>query len=243
MRPFLTWRWILSHLFVILMLVLMVNLGFWQLRRLDWRKASNVEIRLAMSAQPVDLGALLDSSVPPMEYTQVSASGSFDVEHEFLIANRTFESQAGSWLVTPLDLDDGRVVAVVRGWVPRLWVAGSDLRDASAPTGRVSVEGLAFASINGGKVADDTVHGVPELNRMDARRFDEVTGLDFESTWVRLQTQDPPLGDLPVPVPVRPLDEGPHLSYAIQWFLFSAGTVIVYYLILTRRKRELDSGI
>jgi len=172
----------------------------------------------------------------------VELTGTYDRDHEMLIANRTFESRAGSWVVTPLVLDDGRTVAVVRGWVPRLWVAGSDTRDAGAPDGLVTVRGLAFSSIDGGKVADDKVHGLPELNRMDANRFDEVTGLEFDTTWVRLQTQDPPNGELPAPVPVRPLDEGPHQSYAIQWFLFSTGTVVVYYLILTRKKQELESG-
>jgi len=237
MRPFFSFRWILSHLFVLFMIVFMINLGFWQLRRLDDRKASNVEIRTAMAEDPVGFEtlSLVD---PPPAYTPVAVSGVYDTAHEMLIANRTFDSQAGSWLVTPLDLDDGRVIAVVRGWVPRLWVAGSDTRDASAPSGRVSIKGLTFESLSGGKVADASVAGMPELNRMDATRFDEVTGLSFESTWIRMQTQVPEAGVLPVPVPVRDLDNGPHLSYAIQWFFFSTATIVVYYLILKRKKQE-----
>jgi len=237
MRPFFSFRWILSHLFVLFMVVFMVNLGFWQLRRLDERKASNVEIRTAMADAPVDFASLPTGESPPA-YTPVKVSGVYDTAHEMLIANRTFDSQAGSWLVTPLDLDDGRVVAVVRGWVPRLWVAGSDTRDAGAAAGHVSVEGLTFDSIPGGKVADSPVAGLPELNRMDVSRFDEVTGLLFETTWIRMQSQVPEQGVLPVPVPVRELDNGPHLSYALQWFFFSSGTVVVYYLILRRKKQE-----
>jgi len=238
MRPFFTFRWILSHLFVVFMVVFMVNLGFWQLRRLDQRKASNAEIRAAMADAPVDFASLPEGESPPA-YTPVTVSGVYDTSHEILIANRTFDSGAGSWLVTPLDLDDGRVVAVVRGWVPRLWVAGSDTRDASAPTGRVSLEGLTFDSIPGGKVADAAVAGLPELNRMDVSRFDEVTGLSFETTWIRMQSQVPEQAALPAPVPVRDLDNGPHLSYAVQWFFFSSATVVVYYLILRRKKQEL----
>ncbi len=204
MRPFFSFRWILSHIFVVSMVVLMVNLGFWQLRRLDERKASNIEIGLAMTKAPVDLAGLLDAGEVPTDYTPASVSGVHDPTGEMLIANRTFESRAGSRLVTPLLLDDGRVIA-----------------------------------IGGGRVADTKVRGLPELNRMDVTRFDEVTGLSFETTWVRLQTQDPPLGNLPVPVPMRVLDEGPHLSYAVQWFFFSTATVVVYYLILRAKKREL----
>jgi len=239
MRPFFSIRWILSHLFVLAMVVLMVNLGLWQLRRLDERKATNAEIRLALANAPVDISDLLDVATPPADFTPVGASGVYDIGNEILIANRTFESQAGSWLVTPLELDDGRVVAVVRGWVPRLWVAGSDTRDGDAPTGRVALTGVTFASLDGGRVADAKVSGLPEFNRMDTTRFIEATGVPFETTWIRLETQDPPPGVLPIPVPKRVLDNGTHLSYAAQWFFFSTATIVVYYLILRNKKREL----
>ncbi len=242
MRSFFTPRWIISHLFVLSMVVLMVNLGFWQLRRLDDRKASNAQIRAAMLLEPADFADLLDIGTPPIDNTPTFVSGVYDTSNEVFIANRTFQSQAGSWIVTPLRLDDGRQVAVVRGWVPRLWVAGSDGRDAGAPTGRVEITGLVFASSKGGRVADDEVNGIPELNRMDTSRIAEVTGLDIESMWVRLETQDPAATELPAPVPQRPLDEGPHLSYAMQWFFFSSATVVVYFLILRRKWREVAAA-
>ena len=53
------------------------------------------------------------------------------------------------------------------------------------------------------------------------------------------QPQQPESASLPVPVPPVSLDDGPHLSYAFQWFFFSAGAVVVYGLILKRRQREL----
>ena len=36
--------WIISHIFVTALLVSTVNLGFWQLRRLDERKVNNAQI-------------------------------------------------------------------------------------------------------------------------------------------------------------------------------------------------------
>ncbi len=242
MRSFFTPRWTLSHLFVLSMVVFMVNLGFWQLGRLDDRKESNSQIRAAMLLEPADFAELLDADIPPVDNTPTFVSGTYDTSSEVLIANRTFDSQAGSWIVTPLRLDDGRQVAVVRGWVPRLWVAGSDGRDAGAPTGRVEITGLAFASSKGGRVADDEVSGFPELNRMDTARITEVTGFDIEPTWVKLETQDPAAAELPAPVQQRPLDDGPHLSYAMQWFFFSSATVVVYYLILRRKWREVAAA-
>ena len=47
--------WVASHLFVAAMVVLMVNLGFWQLRRLDERQVDNAAIASSMSLTPVDI--------------------------------------------------------------------------------------------------------------------------------------------------------------------------------------------
>ena len=46
-------------------------------------------------------------------------------------------------------------------------------------------------------------------------------------------------GRVPQRVPTPPLDEGPHLSYAIQWFSFAAialaGTVMAVFVMPTYR--------
>jgi surfeit locus 1 family protein len=239
-RRLFTLRWLLSHLFVLAMIVLMVNLGFWQLRRLDQRRASNAEI-IAASLQPsVDLAGVSDSGPLPSDYTAASATGVYLRDHEVLIDNRSLEGSAGSWLVTPLQLADQRIVAVVRGWIPRVVVAGVDTRPTAAPTGEVTVDGLVFESVGGGRIGVVGSGELPQLSRMDLDRYEEVTGLDVIDRWLELRTQVPAqVGDLPAPVPLPPLDEGPHLSYAFQWFFFSAGTAVFYWIIL---RRTLKSG-
>jgi cytochrome oxidase assembly protein ShyY1 len=58
---------------------------------------------------------------------------------------------------------------------------------------------------------------------------------------VQLQQQDPPITtDTLTPVPLPPQDNGPHLSYAVQWFIFSTIAVIGYPLILRRNARSRD---
>lgn len=230
-------RWLLSHLFVLAMVVLMVNLGFWQLRRLEAKRADNDAVAAAREQAPVDL-ALVEDVTSIVDHRAASATGVYLSDRELLVANRTFEGAAGSWLVTPLRFADGRIVAVVRGWVPRLVIAGEDDRPTEAPTGEVTVQGLAFGSVSGGRIAVVDEGEVPQLSRLDLGRYEEVTGLDVLDRWLRLEVQSPAQpGDLPVPVPRPPLDEGPHLSYAFQWFFFSAGTVVVYGLILRRALR------
>ncbi len=246
MRRLASWGWIASHLFALAMVVLMVNLGFWQLRRLDERRADNASVAAAMAQPPADLAAHLDLLGPPPEYTAVAAAGSYLADAEVRIGNRSSGGQPGFWLATPLDLGDGRAVAVVRGWVPRRSLSGLDDRATAPPAGAVTVAGLAFDSVGGGRIAETSPGQAPEISRMDLARFEEVSGVDVVDVWIRLRAQAPaqPEG-LPVPVPDPDLSEGPHLSYAFQWFFFSAGAVVVYALILRRaaaQRREAPSA-
>ena len=241
--------WMASHLFVAATVVLMINLGFWQLGRHDDRRADNAAVAAAMSRDPVDVVGLLDADDPPPDYAAVTAAGRYVEGAEVLIANRSFEGQAGSWLATPLRLDpapadgaSGGVVMVVRGWVPRRHTAGIDERPAGPPPGPVTVTGLAFASVAGGRIGVTAPGQTPEISRPDLDRYREVTGLDAASVWIRLRAQDPPPGELPIPVPPPALSAGPHLSYAFQWFFFSAGAAAVYGLILRRSRRQPHGG-
>ena len=221
------------------MVVLMANLGFWQLRRLDDRRADNSQIAAAMAQDPADIAAYLDTRGLPPSYTAVAARGAYLPGAEVRIGNRSSGGQPGFWLATPLELADGRTVAVVRGWVPRRSPVGLDDRSPAPPAGEVTVVGLAFGSVAGGRTAETAPGDTPEISRMDLDRFTEVSGVDVVDVWIRLRAQSPPQPEgLPVPVPDPDLTEGPHLSYAFQWFFFSAGAVVVYALILRRAVRD-----
>ena len=104
MRPFLSPKWLLSHVFVLSMVVLMATLGFWQLNRLQERKDRNDDVRTATEAAPVDIEDLLDPDPldpdpldpDPLDHTAVLVRGEYLDEMQFLVANRTFESQPGA---------------------------------------------------------------------------------------------------------------------------------------------------
>lgn len=233
----------LSHLFVLAMVVTMINLGFWQIRRLDQRQDRNSEISAIVEAEPQAIEMLLALPTLPPDHTPTLVVGRYLDEHSFLVANRTYETEPGNWLVTPMELSDGTVVVISRGWVPRLWAAGVHEQDLSAPDGEVVVVGRAFKSVGGGSIGSDDIAVLTELNRLDLDRAGELTGLAVADLWVQLDRQQPDTqqssgASLPIPVPPESLDDGPHLSYAFQWFFFSAGAIVVYVLILRRRHRE-----
>ena len=240
MRMFLTPKWLASHAFALTMLFVMLAAGFWQLDRLDARKASNEEIRTASEspALPVeDLLALVGAGQDVLDQTAVNASGRFLDEPGLLVANRTFDTEPGFWFVAPLELDDGRIVLVSRGWIPRDVAAGQSQQQIEAVDGRVTIDGRLFASVDGGRLGSP-VNGVPQVSRLDLDTAQDAIGLEVVDRWVQAEDPDWRRGVIPIPVPRPTLDEGPHLSYAFQWFFFSASTVIAYALILRRRRAE-----
>ncbi|HZM30052.1 MAG TPA: SURF1 family protein, partial [Acidimicrobiales bacterium] len=141
-------RWLLSHALVALLVVTMINLGFWQLRRLDEKRDRNALIEARQDEPVVAVEDLLAPEATAREvgaarYRRVTASGGYDDAATVAVRNRTQDGAAGAWLVTPLDLGSGDRVAVIRGFVGL--TADGSAADAPAPEGEVTVTGQVVA--------------------------------------------------------------------------------------------------
>jgi cytochrome oxidase assembly protein ShyY1 len=218
------------------MIVAMLGAGVWQLQRLGERRDDNARIAAVRDLDPVEVDEAADLAGLE-DHTPVLIGGTYRSDREILVANRAVEGQAGFWRVTPLELPDGSAVAVVRGFVPRRLPVGTTEAEVAAPAGPVVVEGRAFDSVPRGLVAVVDQGETPQVTRMDLDAVREASGVEVADRWVRLRAQDP-AQEVPAPVPDEDLNDGPHLSYAFQWFFFSTGTVVVYALILRRALRR-----
>jgi cytochrome oxidase assembly protein ShyY1 len=135
--------------------------------------------------------------------------------------------------VTPLVLGDGSAVLVVRGWVPfRLQRAPVD--DAAPPEDEVAVEGFLVPDEGDGTTVPDARGSV---GRLDVRGIASSLPYDVFRLPLQLQRQRPRPEELPLTVPPPEISEGPHLSYAIQWFVF-ATIASLGGAILVRRERR-----
>lgn len=236
--------WIVSHIVVLAIVVAFVNLGLWQLRRLDEVQARNVQLAERLAQAPVDVTGLVGAAdAGALEDRRVTATGTYRPDEVVLIRGRSLDDAPGSWVVVPLDLGDGRVVAVNRGWIRndgRFTAVPDEYR--TAPEGEVAVQGLLHASQERGTLgATDPPEGTLEsLARVDLDRLDEQVEGDLLPVWVQLTTAEAGAPD-PSPQILDPPDvndEGPHLSYAVQWAIFTVIAVGGYPLILRRAARE-----
>lgn len=237
-------KWILSHLFVLVLVLAMIVAGFWQLDRLQQKKDRNALIterqdepvaavdRIVSASDPTDVG-------DEVRFRRATAAGTYDEAEQVLVRNRSFDGAPGSWVLTPLVLDGGDVLVVNRGWVP---VTGDQELSATAapPAGPVSVEGLLEASQARGSFGprDPTGQELDVLSRVDLDRYQEQVAADLYPVWLQLESQDPAVTEPPTLVEPPELSEGPHLAYAFQWFTFTAIALIGYPLILRRRARQ-----
>jgi cytochrome oxidase assembly protein ShyY1 len=256
-RFLLTPRWVAFHLLVVAGIVAMVNLGVWQLRRLDERRAFNAVVEARYDLEPTSLDSVLPlttiatvdgitadagAAVEAVEWRAVTVTGTYLPEGALRVVNRSQNGRAGDNLVVPLALDDGRVVYVTRGFVP----LGMD--DPELPnTERVTVTGrIRPTSERSGVAARDPVEGVlTEVQRLDLVRLAAQVDAPLVAASLDLIASDPPeAGDLPEPVMRPDLSEGSHLSYAVQWLIFAAAAVAGWVLAVrvSARRRSLASG-
>ena len=245
-RFVLTPKWIVRHLAVLALVIAMIAAGFWQLRRLDDKRAHKalVEDRQEEPAAPVEDLLLQDAAVDDVLYRSVTAVGEYLADDTVVVENRTFNGASGGWVLTPLVLSNGDAVLVNRGFI------GFD-RDGRIvapppPGGTVRVEGLLFPSQTRGSFGarDPDVGKLTVLARVDLGRVAAQLDRSLLPAYVQLTESTPPEPAVPPGAPALvalgpPVpSEGPHLGYAGQWFTFSVIAAGGYVLLLRRVARD-----
>ena len=195
------------------------RLGVWQLSRLRQRQAENRVTLAARAAAPARLTPDMMHADTLAEH-RVIAEGRYDSAHEVVLRGDVLDGTPGVRLVTPLLLtDSGPAVLVDRGFLPTPDGVTVDTRGARE-AGVRTVRGIALPF--GTAPGEPVTHG----DRTTWRRLD-LNALRARSPYPLLpiyirQTPDSSLPSFPRRLEPPPVDEGPHLSYAIQWFLFAA---------------------
>ncbi|MFC4225250.1 SURF1 family cytochrome oxidase biogenesis protein [Lysinibacter cavernae] len=223
------WRFLLSRRWAgylcltIVFAIVCCLLGNWQFARRAEARAEIARIDANYDAAVVPLQQALpelDSyDDETQKWSQVTASGTYLTEHQTLVRIRPLNGSPGFEVLVPLLLDDGSVFIVDRGWLPAGSTTDSPDIVPDAPEGRVTVIArlkagepeLASRTAGEGQIA--TIHLPDMANRVDKPAFTGAYGL--------LVSEDPSVELTPVLATKPERDEGPHLSYALQWYVFA----------------------
>lgn len=214
-------RWLGWLLMVVVLAAGCVGLGRWQLDRREDVVANIQRIEANYDAAPqryVPGQNGFDSYAPAREWTPVTFTGTYDVDSQVVVRNRPLNGQPGYEVLTPLRLDDGSAVIIDRGWLPIGNIeAGRPDEIPAPPAGQVEVTAR-------------TKPGEPAVNR--GAPEGQVASIDLTSLADRvsyplqheayglLALERPAAANTPIAAPKPSIDEGPHLSYSMQWFAF-----------------------
>jgi surfeit locus 1 family protein len=176
-----------------------------------------------------------------MEYRSVSASGRYDFSQQVALRNQDYRDQFGYHLLTPLVLQDGTAVLVDRGWIP---AEGNGERSAwSAYDGSqvATVSGILRASRNRADIGGETDPPLsPGQKGLDTWLFPDIPRLQLQISYKLLPVYiqlNPVANNTKPPIADQAevdLTEGPHESYAIQWFSFAVILLAGYPFYIRR---------
>lgn len=220
-----------------------VRLGIWQLDRLEERRTRNATIAQRLAVPEIDLGSDQRSVVfagsDSIRYRRAGARGTFDFKRELVVMARVHRGVPGAYVVTPLVMAGDTAVLVERGWAPAPDGRAVQLSVLLEPEA-AEVEGILMPPPETGLVFD-VEDGWPLFVRgVDPRVLAEQYGYVLLPLVLRRTGSAESLPADMRPIPLPELTNGPHLSYAMQWFSFAAIALVGSTILFVRfgGKRE-----
>lgn len=218
------------YLFPVLMgivgVAVLASLGFWQLDRMEEKRAYLDEMEARIANAPIPLPALPEAEAH--KFQVVTAEGRFTGEFLEVLAGQKGASP-GVMVIEAFELADGRRIMVQRGFI----------EEEARAVPRAPHQAVVAGNLHW---PDDTSSSTPPP--------DAKTGLwfarDVPAMAARLGTEPTlivarePTGDgiAPMPVDTSGIPDN-HWGYAIQWFLLAATwagmTVFLLWRIRTRK--------
>ena len=209
-------------------LLILIGLGSWQLQRLQWKNdlISRFETRLAADAIAIPSA---NAELDDLEFRNLALYGVFQHDKETFLTGRTYEGNAGFHVVTPLLLDDGRIILVNRGWVSENY-RNPAKRPFSQVDGKTSVTGiLRRPGVKGYFVPEnDPKNGfwftlVPsQINQHLALGDSAIDNFYADA----LRTSE--VGTLPIAANTQWKLRNAHVSYAMTWYGIALALIGVY---------------
>jgi surfeit locus 1 family protein len=237
-------KWIFGHLLCLLLVVVFINCGFWQLRRLHEKQHRNALIHAREEAAPTTLDAALRGGADDAVFRRVGVEGRWDAADTVLVRSRSLEERPGYHVLTPLVVGDEAVI-VNRGFTPLGGGSDEDILSNVRPraTGTVRIDGLLRASEERGSIGPkDPAGHLLVVNRIDIPRLQQQIDTPLVPVYLQLTDPPPPEGTFPQLLPLPTTDEGPHRSYAIQWFIFATVGIVGWPLLLRKQAKDLARG-
>lgn len=220
-------KWI-PFVVMITLLVVMVNLGFWQIRRYYFKQDILLRYHHNVSQQPYSWYQFIKSS--DKEFHNVKVEGFYLNHKTVLLDNRWHNKKIGYEVLTPFVVqDDSKVLLINRGWIPR----GQDrshLPEIKLITGWQTLQGYMIKPsvkrfILGNNIEQYKSWPV-RIQYINLHQIENAIDRPMHSYVLRLApgTSSGFVRQWKL-VAINP---SKHMGYAVQWFAMSLALVIAY---------------
>ncbi|MBN8717365.1 MAG: SURF1 family protein [Xanthomonadales bacterium] len=217
-----------------------IALGIWQVQRLHWKRALIARVEARVHAAPVPPPARSDwprIGVERDEYRRLELRGTYLRGRETQTQALT-ELGAGHWVLSPLQLTDGSIVLVNRGFV----LDGA--RPALPPPGEVRVRGLLRMSEPGGGFLRDNRPAQDRWYSRDVAAIAQARGLgDVAPYFVDAEADAGAGSGWPRAGMTVIHFRNQHLQYALTWFVLAAMALWGVLRLLSEQRRMRHHGI
>lgn len=218
----------------------LVALGLWQLQRAEEKQQMLEHFASQQSRPPVDLQRYTHiHQLQP--YQKVRVQGQFLADQQLLLDNRTYHGRAGYQVITPMRLNDRRIVLINRGWIPQT-AQRSELPRIATPGGEISLTGQVKLDTGGGfSLGESGIKGTAWPRRIQRLEMNELQELLGQNLLPLLVLEDPsgPAGYVRDWY-IRKITPEKSTSYAMQWFALALALMIIYFAVNTKRNEGED---
>ncbi|MBY5358894.1 SURF1 family protein [Rhizobium leguminosarum] len=230
---------VFTGILVLIALAILISLGTWQVERLHWKEGLIADIAARQAASPVPLADIeaMAAAGGDIEYRKVTATGRYinNKERHFFA---TWRGQTGFYVYTPLELADGRMLFVNRGFVP-FDDKEPEMRMQGQLTDQQTVTGLAREKLPGKPswVVPDNDVAKNIFYWKDLDVMAESVGLEKASViafFVDADSTPNPAG-LPIGGVTQVDLPNDHLQYAFTWYGLAAVLLVVVAVSWFRR--------
>jgi cytochrome oxidase assembly protein ShyY1 len=229
--------WLRAAFVVVGLSIACVFLGRWQWGRHEGKLALAQQVDRAYGAAPASLTELLPAPAQPLpkdeEWRPVRVRGTYVSDETVVIRNRPNEhGEFGYEVVVPFRVDGGPVLLVDRGWIPNGASGARPDAVPAPPSGEVTV----LARLRPTERPVPRAAPAGQAERIDVQRLTAaVAGPAVSGAYAVLAQEQPAPASAPALIPRPDEDLGPHLAYAVQWWL---GAVAVYVLLIVYAHKE-----
>jgi surfeit locus 1 family protein len=209
-----------------------ISLGNWQTGRADEKRAAAERFEKAGRAAPTRVPAQVVGA-DALVSRRLAVTGEFVPKFTVLLDNKVYRGRTGYFVVTPLRISGGDVhVLINRGWI----AAGArrdDIPEIVTPTGMVSLDGFGLEHAPRVLAAGSGKPNGRVWQGLSLEDFARWSGLALQPVFLE---QKSPLPDGLVrdwPPPDFGIER--HTSYAMQWYLIAALSVVIFIVLSVKR--------